>query len=85
MKSDRMPCAYLADLVGELSGLLVVNLVGVKQGAEGPEVGLLLQQRDKVVRVAAEAGRDDLPDLPFHVVRLEERGDMYDVNTFLIT
>ena len=42
----------------------------MEQGAERPEVGLLLQQRDEVVAVGGEAGWDDLPDLPFDVVGL---------------
>lgn len=59
------------NLVRQLSGLLVVDSVGVQQGAERLEVGLLLQQRDKVVSVACEAGRDDFPDLALDVVRLQ--------------
>jgi len=65
--------AYLVDLVGELSGLLVVDLVGVQQGPEGPEVGLLLQQWRKIIGVAAEPRGDDLPDLPLHIVRLHKQ------------
>ena len=62
--------AYLADLVGELAGLLVVDFVRVQQVAERPEVGLLLEPRDEVVCVAAEPGGDDLTDLHLHVVSL---------------
>lgn len=59
------------NLVRELSGLLVVDGVGVQQGAERLEVGLLLQQRDKVVSVAGESGGDDFPDLALNVIGLQ--------------
>lgn len=59
------------NLVRELSGLLVVDGVGVQQGAERLEVGLLLQQRDKVVSVAGESGGDNFPDLSLNVIGLQ--------------
>lgn len=62
---------HLVNLVRELSGLLVVDGVGVQQGAERLEVGLLLQQRDKVVSVAGESGRDDFPNLALNVIGLQ--------------
>lgn len=62
---------HLVNLVRELSGLLVVDGVGVQQGAERLEVGLLLQQRDKVVSVAGESGGDDFPDLALNVIGLQ--------------
>lgn len=61
---------YLVDLVRELSCLLVVDRVRVKQGAKGLEVCLLLQQRDKVISVGGESGWNDFPDLPFNIIRL---------------
>lgn len=60
------------NLVRELPGLLVVDGVGVQQGAERLEVGLLLQQRDKVVSVARESGGYDSPDLALDVIRLQK-------------
>lgn len=63
---------YLVDLVSEFSSLLAVDRVCVKQGAEGLEIGLLLQQRDEVVSVAGEPSRDDFPDLSFDIIRLDD-------------
>ena len=59
------------NLVCEFSCVLAVDCVRVKQGAEGFEIGLLLQQRDKVVSVAGEARRNNFPDLSFDIIRLE--------------
>lgn len=67
-----MQLRYLVDLVRELSRLLVVDCVRVKQGAERLEIGLLLQQRDEVVGVAGEPSRNDLPYFPFNVIRLDD-------------
>lgn len=62
---------HLVNLVRQLSGVLVVDRVGVQQGAERLEVGLLLQQRDKVVSVGGESGGDDFPDLALNVIGLQ--------------
>lgn len=62
---------HLMDLVGEFSCLLVVDGVRVEHGAEGLEIGLLLQQRDEVVRVGGETRWDYFTGLPFDIVRLE--------------
>lgn len=62
---------YLVYLVGEiLSRLHIVHFVGVQQAAQGFEVGLFLQERDEVICVTAEPSRNDLSDLPLHIIWL---------------
>lgn len=63
------------NLVRELSSLFIVDGVRVKQGAKRLEICLLLQQRDKVISVGGETGRNDFPDLPFNIVRLYKQQD----------
>lgn len=62
---------HLVNMVGELSCLLIVDGVRVQHGAEGLEIGLLLHQRDEVVRVGGETSRNYFPDLPLNIIRLE--------------
>ena len=64
-------CSYLVNLVREFSGLLAVDCVRVKQGAEGLEIGLLLQEWDEIICVAGESGGNDVTDLPFNLIRLD--------------
>ena len=51
----------------------------MKQGAEGLEIGLLLQQRDEVISVAGEPSRNDFPDLPLDIIGLHNTMSMNSV------
>lgn len=68
---DLIGDSYFMDLICDvLSSLLIVDAVCVDQVAKWLKVGLLLQQRDEVVRITAESLRDDFTDLSLHVIRL---------------